>query len=853
MSLDIQQAKQEGYSDAEIADYLASKKNFDIAGARKEGYPDVEIISHLADQKERSTLEYLSSKVASGVVQMAALPAETVAAGGRLLRRGLSQIPGYTDVVPDLPMASPAQAVKQIIGVPELQPQNALERYGGAVAEFAGASLIPGAGIVSGAAHKLPAVAGLIGSSIGGGVGSEAGGDIAQATGLPRAVGQIPGGIAGAIYGGTPSTLFSKAKGLMGSQVGTQYAARELEKHVQAHPFVSDNISRAAEISQKITQAAGKPFNPTLGERTGATGVLALQTDLAGKSAMGVERAMAVRSGNVAALQAARESMFPKGLEVQRASSNLLTHIERTLDGKINQIEQLKRGVAETIPQHGQQLAGQKLLDLRKEAFQIAKGIKDRKLNDLYTSGRNVTIVTDDMAEATKAIIKDDMNTFQKLPGMLRETVSKWLPKEGETITLLGPQGKPLSTIAKTDPKPVTFDEFHSAWRETNRQLGQSIRSGDVQSSAFLSKLKVVLSNKLNSIEASGSNVAEKLRDFNRFYSTKYAPVFREGVGGKMVAEGRFGEQMKTENIVKAFFNPSGMDDFAAIYGQNPQAQQALKDGVLGMFARSAIKDGAINVKSAQNFITRNNETLNRLPDIKNLLSNRTLVTEALVERNARLIASQKQIDRTALVNITKTNDITEFVTKNIKDPRTLMQILSLPGTARDTALRAIADAIPQAAAKAGVSPVQYLAQNEAILKPLLNRMGPQHYENLKTLSGAMEIMGRWKVPTSPDPRQLLKDPLEAAIGTTIPSAISQFRATTITRQSSPIYMLTSMGTKFLNKLRQGGGDRIIEEAFYDPAVAAALREGLQTGIVSNRLRDQLISYGVVSAAVADR
>ena len=50
MAFDVQGALKDGYSPAEIADYLASKSNFDVAGARKDGYTDDEIISHLASR-----------------------------------------------------------------------------------------------------------------------------------------------------------------------------------------------------------------------------------------------------------------------------------------------------------------------------------------------------------------------------------------------------------------------------------------------------------------------------------------------------------------------------------------------------------------------------------------------------------------------------------------------------------------------------------------------------------------------------------------------------------------------------------------------------------------------------------
>jgi len=53
MAFDVVAARNEGYSDAEIADYLAGQKKFDANGARKEGYSDTEIISHLSIEPEK--------------------------------------------------------------------------------------------------------------------------------------------------------------------------------------------------------------------------------------------------------------------------------------------------------------------------------------------------------------------------------------------------------------------------------------------------------------------------------------------------------------------------------------------------------------------------------------------------------------------------------------------------------------------------------------------------------------------------------------------------------------------------------------------------------------------------------
>ncbi|GIW55348.1 MAG: hypothetical protein KatS3mg082_1752 [Nitrospiraceae bacterium] len=46
-SFDLEGARRAGYSDAEIADFLAQQKGFDAAGARQAGYDDRELVDYL--------------------------------------------------------------------------------------------------------------------------------------------------------------------------------------------------------------------------------------------------------------------------------------------------------------------------------------------------------------------------------------------------------------------------------------------------------------------------------------------------------------------------------------------------------------------------------------------------------------------------------------------------------------------------------------------------------------------------------------------------------------------------------------------------------------------------------------
>jgi hypothetical protein len=55
MQFDVAGARAAGYSDAEIADHLASTSQFDAPKARSVGYSDAEIIGHLSAQKPAIT------------------------------------------------------------------------------------------------------------------------------------------------------------------------------------------------------------------------------------------------------------------------------------------------------------------------------------------------------------------------------------------------------------------------------------------------------------------------------------------------------------------------------------------------------------------------------------------------------------------------------------------------------------------------------------------------------------------------------------------------------------------------------------------------------------------------------
>jgi hypothetical protein len=71
MAFDVEGARKAGYSDGDIADYLAAKKEFNITGARKAGYENSDIITHLLGPKKEPESRHVGAVLNDTVISIA--------------------------------------------------------------------------------------------------------------------------------------------------------------------------------------------------------------------------------------------------------------------------------------------------------------------------------------------------------------------------------------------------------------------------------------------------------------------------------------------------------------------------------------------------------------------------------------------------------------------------------------------------------------------------------------------------------------------------------------------------------------------------------------------------------------
>ena len=813
--------------------YLVGDKWIDDKGSKYD--PDV------------SNLRYQVSRAQKGAAGLLALPAEVVYHGGQLLRKGLSQIPGYTSLVPDLPIESPAQLSRRTLGGPEIKaPSRTAEILGGA-SEFAGAGILPSAAVVGRAAHKIPALLSEIGSTALGGVGSEVAG--------------LPGAIAGSVAGAQTPLAFSKAYSLVSGVVPwlvkqqTSAAPRELVSAIQAHPEAGANVALADEVSANLARSGAGVLRPTLASKTGAPGIIAREQQIAASTPEQLSKYVTRQAENLAVVQRAQQTAFPKGGDIPRAAESLRLSVSQHLESRLDEINRQRQNLTMLLRGRGQQEAGERLTQLRDEAQQVSRNIVKGKQTDVYETADRLGIKEpmDDVLAKVREIGGSNQNIFQNMPPVFGKIISRYAQKTEEATGRSIDPELMAAKAAETAPKPATFQEIHSLWREANTQYGTALRAGNAQAQYYIQQVRDALKAKLNKFESGGfGELTDKFKDFNRFYATKYAPAFKEGVGGKLGAATRYGDLVKPEDVVSKFFTPSGIDDFNLVYGSNPQAQIALADGVVGMFRQSAVKGGKIDPKAAQTFLRNNAETLDKLPDIKAMLSHPAASNEALIEAGVRLKANQREFNKSAVARIANTQNAKTLVDKALTNPLQMRQLVAMASAggaqSKQAVASMIAERLPQIAEKAGIDPFTFLVQNQQSLKPALDALGMNHFNNLKTIAGAKTVLGRTDMPTTVQAGRI-KDIAEELTGTGLPSLISMGRATTITRQSSPVYMLSAVLSKFGIKLREDQTRKMMEEAIYNPEVASAWAKAARTGTLtigeSNRVADHLLSAGI--------
>jgi len=709
-----------------------------------------------------------------------------------------------------------------------VEPRNPSEKYAGKAAEFVGAGIPMSYKMLVTDAVKMAAT-GLskqqiaselsktaatdLASGTFAGISSQYSGDVfADALGEDwRPVGEMFGGAGGGmtpwyaknVVGGTANVRQAIKDPALKENLLENRAKQEIEGAMGESPQATQNLEQAAGLQKKI-----EGFNPNIAAAADSPGLTAFQKGLDEASVANYNRSARMIEGSKEAINKYYRSVMPqlddqitpflKG-RFEGAVKKVKVRVT-TIDKKISNLEK-------TLSRKPSREVGNRLRVIKEQRYESVKAEKNQKYSDLYKAADEVGVKADiaDIREMVIQIEKSSPNAFQSMP-RIYDKVKSVLPTE-DTVT-------------------ASFPKIHSLMKAVNTEYGKALLSGDSNKEYLLSKLRPILKSKIEGFDdpVYGSFASHK-QAVDSWWRSEYYSVFKQGLGVNINRKTKWGDRTPDEDVVKTYVlgkGSEGIDQFNKVFKGVPEAQVLLRDGIIDSLAEK-IRTSGFKQKVIDDFLNKNREVMDRLPDLRNTLSDTSVAVNVLSKRKAEVLDMQKNIismNNNVHAKAAGFDSIEEAVFSAVRDKKVMNVMLRSAKT--DIQKQNLATGFAEHILSQK-KPWEYLAENEKTIKPVLNKLGANHYNNLKDISDAYKIMDRYQLPTHLIRGAGSLDPMKEATGTSFISAFAQFRWAFFYGKTSKVYPFVDIGAKYLFKQGQKAVDKLIEKAMYDPDLAKTL------------------------------
>lgn len=735
------------------------------------------------------------------------------------------------------------------------------------IANFLGGSLIPGAGAVASANRKLLTAMVEIGSNTASGLsaveGKKLGGDLGPKFGLTKEQGEQFGEAAGGIAG--PGAVMAAGQLIAKtSQVGLSVAKKldlqnpfdkaaqkekanvilnqEIIDGVQRNPSSAENLTELARLQSKI-----KNFQPGIAQATNSPELIAMTKQVSQASPEALAAAVAVDQRNAAAIAAHKEANFPTtnqplntGARAKFSTDDAV--LRQDIDNTTKQLDNLSTQYDRSVDKTA---IGEELRKMYWEKRQQIKSGLDKQIDNVYKTADDIGIKADmtDIRDMVKRISQEDGETFQNLPG----TWKKILAEFGGAEQVAGPatqsrgssvgirrQGIQPPVEAAGGTTETSFEKLHSLYREANREKADLIAAQKLPEARKVGMVLDALQAKVNQFQGPQYGMlGEKFGQYNQDYSA-YSQAFKEGGGGKLAERTKRGFGTDAENIVDKVFLQSGdkakgMDDFFRVYGNDERAAELLRDGIVDNFSRSAVDAaGNFSAAGARRWMKNNDRAMEQMPNLRAELQGTTDTAGALIDRRRELVAQRQILDKSVLASAAREQRPEMLVEAGMKDPRMFKALLSSSKTPESQ--QSLARAIVDMTVDKG-NPFAFLQDNKTVLKPVLDKLGKDHWDNLMDIAKAEEIAGRVKAPTHVELGRP-QDIGSQTLGTSVPSLLAKVQNVKAGR-TNEIYQGLDVLSRFFYKTRTEELQRLRQAALTDPDVAGVMADVVRSGKAS--------------------
>ena len=580
MAFDIEGAKKAGYSDAEIARYLAKQSKFDLDGAKKAGYSDAEVISHLSNgnQSEADNDTSVGSKLKAVGQAFGNLVAGGVRGAGSIgatimypldkaqdLYYGDRNAGIKTLVTGEKPLSRNEErrkAMDDALRTMGAEPDSLLYKTGKIGAEVAGT--LPVGGLLGQGAKALGASTPIVNAL------TTAGMKAGDTPGVLNMLTRIGGG---AVTGGVSAGLVNPEDATTGAVIGgalpptlkvvggvANAAGRTIKSLVQ--PLTEKGQQAiATNIVNKFAEGGPTAVNaneiiqgskPTLAEATGNAGIARLQSAVSDiKPNAFAERQAAnaaARSDAFSNVAGSKEQLeFYKAMRGQAADDLYNQALNREpeqltsyLKGQITQL--LKRPSIDEASKTAQRWA-------------IERGEKPAAQGSLRALHDVKTALDDKISEAVRKGAGGEVSALQATKDKLLNVMEKLSPEYSQARVTYAEMSKPINQMETlqglrlTDAKGnITLGKVQSAidglekLRSAPGVNGAKTLDADQLNTLYSLRDDLLRMGKLNAGKSAGSNTFQNIATDNILSSMlpgKAGELAKQKVGGMVGQVGK--------------------------------------------------------------------------------------------------------------------------------------------------------------------------------------------------------------------------------------------------------------------------------------------------------------------------
>lgn len=731
-----------------------------------------------------------------------------------------------------------SKSIPGLFGITETGgPQDVVQRIAGGGIQALPTTVLPGPKGASLFTSSPKAAGEALVTAFGAGAGFELGRTSAEGTAF-----EIPAGVAGALSGGSASSILynaftlapkvgkefltslrSKVQGAVGEENYNKLInavnADQINRIMIEDPTIPEKLSRVAEIQQLIPG-----FNPNLFQATGALTVGIRAQAALERQVDKIPEVVKQTQSSIDAVRAKAADLFPvsessfvfAGRQADKTQTALASLVKNADDN----IEKL----SSTFVKTGKQELGDQIRQAYQARKNAVSGIFQKQYEALDSEADSLGArISSDQTAGIYNTVLQNRQVFEQSPELFGIVQSVLRPKETAVGgQILDAAGQPITQAAqKLEFEPVNFSDFRSLSRRVNADLFSAQQAAAInvpgagQKAFALSQLKTQIDAAIASLP---KEVGDKFKALNAAYDDQYREVFKKGLGGIVGAKTRMGERIKDEDIIGQLTKPSNVDDFYKIFGQNTETEQFLTNGLISKFLsqpNSLTADGVLNQNALRTFIRQNEEVIAKVPSLQGFLANAEKNMEVFAAQKAAAIEGKQALERSALASISKKQDLDQvFKTGESGAFQDLTKLSQLIGASKadpsGRALKGIQGIMIERALDAA-DPVEFLNKN----KKAFQRAFGENFETVQQLTEAGQMLGR-SFPITPPVRVLEGDVLERAIGTSGPGIGSLIRD----RISSFNYKAAILLSRFTQQKGIAAKDNAFLEVFTNPELA---------------------------------